>query len=479
MNAIATMPPVTVTATTTPPATEASLPVTVTVTVTLVPPGVAPIAPPEPPPAIAKAAAAPAATPAPSEPDIPPEPDAQPNTAPVATVAPPASAPAQATEPAPEPVPQPAQPAVVAPEAPAPASLFQKVKKWLIPILVIAALAAGALAAWQMLRPKGPGKGFVKGNGRLEATEIDVAAKLAGRVEDILVNEGDFVAAGQTLAHMQVETLEAQRREAAARLQQSVTAVASAEAQVAMRESDKQAVLALVTQRESESDAARRRLVRSETLTREGAASAQELDDDRARLRSAQAAIAAAKAQVGAAQAAIVAARTQVVSARSDITAVEATVTRIKADIEDSALTAPRDGRVQYRIAQPGEVLAAGGKVLNLVDLADVYMTFFVPETVAGQLALGSEVHIILDSAPQYVIPTKVSFVASTAQFTPKTVETASERQKLMFRVKAQIDRELLLKHLKLVKTGLPGMAWIKLDAQAQWPAELAIKVPQ
>jgi HlyD family secretion protein len=362
---------------------------------------------------------------------------------------------------------------------PAAPYLFQKIKKWLLPILIIAALVAAALVAWQMLRPKGPGKGFVNGNGRLEATEIDVAAKLAGRVEDILVNEGDFVTAGQTLAHMQVQTLEAQRDEAAARLQQSITAVASAEAQVAVRESDKQAVLALVKQRESESDAARRRLARSETLAREGAASAQELDDDRARLRSAQAAVAAAKAQVGAAQAAIVAARTQVVSAQSAITAVEDTVTRIKADIDDSALTAPRDGRVQYRIAQPGEVLAAGGKVLNLVDLADVYMTFFMPETVAGKLALGSEIHIILDSASQYVIPAKVSFVASTAQFTPKTVETASERQKLMFRVKAQIDRELLQKHLKLVKTGLPGMAWIKLDPQAQWPAELAIKVPQ
>ena len=134
---------------------------------------------------------------------------------------------------------------------------------------------------------------------------------------------------------------------------------------------------------------------------------------------------------------------------------------------------------MQYRIAQPGEVLAAGGKVLNLVDLGDVYMTFFLPETVAGKVALGSEVHIVLDAAPQYVIPARVSYVASTAQFTPKTVETASERQKLMFRVKAQISRELLQKHLKLVKTGLPGMAWLKLDPQAQWPANLEIKVPE
>ena len=330
-----------------------------------------------------------------------------------------------------------------------------------------------------MLRPKGPGEGFLSSNGRIEATEIDVSSKFSGRVQDILVADGDFVTAGQTLAHMQVQTLEAQRDEAQARHQQSVTAVASAEAQVAVRESDRQAALAVVAQRVSELDAAQRRLARSETLTREGASSGQELDDDRARVSGVQAAVVAAKAQVQAAQAAISAARAQVAGTHSTVDAAQATIVRIKVDIKDSALTAPRDGRVQYRIAQPGEVLAPGGKVLNLVDLGDVYMTFFVPETAAGKLALGSEVHIILDAAPQYVIPAKISFVASTAQFTPKTVETASERQKLMFRVKAQIGRELLQKNLRQVKTGLPGMVWLKLDAQAPWPAELALKVPQ
>lgn len=126
------------------------------------------------------------------------------------------------------------------------------------------------------------------------------------------------------------------------------------------------------------------------------------------------------------------------------------------------------------RVAQPGEVLGAGGRVLNVIDLSDVYITFFLPETVAGRVALGTEVRLVLDAAPQYVIPAQVSFVASTAQFTPKTVETASERQKLMFRVKARIDRALLAKHLEQVKTGLPGVAWVRLDAQQPWPANLA-----
>ena len=344
--------------------------------------------------------------------------------------------------------------------------------------IAVAVLAAGAYA-WTTLRPQGPGDGLVSGNGRIEATEIDVAAKLGGRVQSIVVKEGEFVTAGQTLAHMQIDTLEASRDEARARQQQAVAAVASAQAQVAVRQSDRQAVLALVAQRQSELDAAQRRLARSQTLVREGASSDQEVDDDRARERSLQAAVVAAKAQADAAQAAITAAHTQVASARAAVTAAEASVARIQADIDDSALVAPRSGRVQYRIAQPGEVIGGGGKVLNLVDLSDVYMTFFLPETVAGKLALGSEVRIVLDAAPQLVIPAQVSFVASTAQFTPKTVETASERQKLMFRVKAQIAPELLQKHVQLVKTGLPGMAWLKLDASTPWPAHLAVKLPE
>jgi HlyD family secretion protein len=287
---------------------------------------------------------------------------------------------------------------------------------------------------------------LLSSNGRIEATEVDVATKLAGRVDDILVDEGAFVKAGQVLAIMQVLTLSAQLREAQAQRAQAVTAVASAQAQVAMRQSDKAALLAQVRQAEAERDAARRRLARSETLTREGAASAQTLDDDRARSLSAEAAIAAVQAQAASADAAIAAARAQVTSAQSQVQAMDATLQRIQVEIDDSQLKAPRDGRVQFRVAQPGEVLAGGGRVLNLIDLSDVYMSFFLPTEAAGRVALGSEVRIVLDAAPQLVIPARVSYIASNAQFTPKTVETASERQKLMFRVRARhrLPAELL-----------------------------------
>lgn len=351
--------------------------------------------------------------------------------------------------------------------------------KSVFPVVLALAVVVVGYLGWQQLRQQGDGAGLVSGNGRIEATEIDVATKMAGRVQDILVGEGEFVKAGQTVAHMQVQSLLAQRDEALARVQQAQQAVSGAQAQVALRESEHQAVLALVAQRESELDAAQRRLARSETLSQEGAASGQELDDDRARVASLKAALAASRAQVNAAQAAVAAARTQVTGAESNVKAAQATQARVDVELADSELKAPRDGRVQFRVAQAGEVIGAGGKVLNLADLSDVYMTFFLPETAAGKVALGGEVRIVLDVAPQFVIPARVSFVASTAQFTPKTVETASERQKLMFRVKAQIDRELLLKHRDQVKTGLPGVAWLKLDPQAAWPAHLNQKVVQ
>jgi len=345
--------------------------------------------------------------------------------------------------------------------------------------LLTLAILAGAAYALRSWNTRGPGPNFASGNGRIEATEIDVATKYPGRLQDVLVEEGDFVKSDQVLGHMQVQSLVAQREEARAHMEQAISAVSSADAQVAVRESDVTSAKAVVAARESDLEAARLRQARSEKLSAEGASSQQELDDDRARTRGAEAAVIAAKAQLGAAESAVTAAATQVGGAKAAVNAANATLERITVDINDSTLTAPRSGRVQYRIAEPGEVLGGGGKVLNLVDLSNVSMSFFVPENVAGRLVLGSDVHIIFDAAPQYVIPAKISYVASTAQFTPKTVETASERQKLMFHVKARIDPDLLQKYLQRVKTGVPGVAWVRLDQNTPWPPELAVKVPQ
>ena len=286
-------------------------------------------------------------------------------------------------------------------------------KSTVIKWIVAAAILIGLWFAWQQLNPEELSDDFASGNGRIEATEINVAAKYAGRLEEVLVEEGDFVHAGQALAKMQITTLEAQHDEARAVLEEAKQTVATALAQIALRESELAAAKAVVKQREADLGARSSRYERSRRLSREGAASKQELDDDRAQLLSAEAAVVAAKAQVIAATAA--------------------------------------------------------------VDL----MTFFLPEMVAGRLAIGSEARLVLDAAPNIAIPAYITFVASTAQFTPKTVETASERQKLMFRVKAQIPAELLQQYLEYVKTGLPGEAFVKVNPEAEWPAHLQTRRQQ
>jgi HlyD family secretion protein len=338
---------------------------------------------------------------------------------------------------------------------------------WLAGILV--ALAAAAVA-WQKLAPRTSDEGLVSGNGRIEAVEIYVAAKSAGRLKEILAREGDFVTAGQVVALMDTQSLEAERRQAEGQLHQSEAAIATAHSQLVQRQSEKTAAEALVAQREAELEAVRRRSARIIELAEGRVASRQEADDARAAVDSASAALDAARAHVAATIAAITTAGTQISNARAAARAAQAVVARIQTDIDDSTLMAACEGRVQYIVARAGEVIGAGGRVLNVVDLGDVYMTFFLPTALVGRLAIGTEARIVLDAAPERVIPAQVSFVADVAQFTPKTVETAGEREKLMFRVHAQIPRDLLVKYRDQVKTGLPGVAYVRLDQETGWP---------
>lgn len=344
-----------------------------------------------------------------------------------------------------------------------------------IAALVVLAIA---FAAWTTLRPPADDGNVVRGNGRIEATQVDVAARAAGRVADILVNEGDFVRAGDVVARMDMKSVEAQLAQALAELANARSARQTALALVAQREADVLMNEAVLVQRRSELDVARRTSARSQALLSERATSAQIADDNAARARNAEANVRVAQAQITAAQAAVAATRAQVAQTEAGIAAAEAVVARLRTDIEDGVLRAPRDGRVQYRVVQPGEVIGNGGKVVSLIDVGDVYMTFFLPERAAGRVAMGSEVRIVLDAAPQFVIPAQLSYVASVAQFTPKTVETQSERQKMVFRVKARVDPELLRQYPEQVKTGLPGLAHVRLDAARPWPAALEVKLP-
>lgn len=134
---------------------------------------------------------------------------------------------------------------------------------------------------------------------------------------------------------------------------------------------------------------------------------------------------------------------------------------------------------MQYRLAEPGEVLSAGSRVVTILDLENVYMTIFLPAKDIGKIIVGSEARIVLDSLPNAVIPAKVSFISSEAQFTPREVETREEREKLMFRVKIRIPKSLLSKHIEKVRTGLPGIGYVMLGDTNDWPEYLKVNIGQ
>lgn len=371
------------------------------------------------------------------------------------------------------------QPAGVSQPTRKPDGPMKRLGQALVWVVVVLALGGGGYYAWLKLRPSGLPDGFASGNGRIEATEIDVDDKIAGRIAEILVDEGGFVSAGQVLVHMDVKTLDAQRREAEAQLERAKIGVETQEAVVGQREAERTAAVAQIVTRKALWATAAARLARVEAMAAKGFETKQALDDARAGEQSTKSAIAEAQANLAAAEAAISAAKAGVVGAKAAVIAAQATIDRIVADIDDSSLKTPRDGRVQYKVSEVGEVLPAGGRVLNLVDLNDVYMTFYLPTKQAGEAAIGAEARIVLDSFPEYVIPASITYVANVAQFTPKSVETEAERQKLMFRLKANIPPDLLRKYHQMVKTGLPGMAYVKLDSKAQWPDNLAVRLPE
>lgn len=313
----------------------------------------------------------------------------------------------------------------------------------------------------------------VSGNGRIEATEIGISAKVAGRVEDIYVNEGDRVEAGDVVAKLDTATINSQLEQAKAQAEQAKSAVEAANMAIAQRESEKAALEAALIKAKAELKAAEAHAARTSELAKTGAVSKQLAEDNLTTVESAKAAVNAAKARLTAADATIEATRSQYYSALAAVNAANATIAQIESEMNDMVLKAPRSGRIQYRVVQPGEVVGAGGRVLSLVDLTNVYMTFFLPASQVGKLTMGGEARIVLDAAPNMAIPATISYVADVAQFTPRSVETQSEREKLMFRVKAQVPVPLLKQHIDKVKTGLPGVVWVKLSDDAQWPSDL------
>ncbi len=293
--------------------------------------------------------------------------------------------------------------------------------------------------------------GIMFGNGRIEADEIDIDTKFAGRIAQLMVDEGDMVTAGQVLARMDTQDLQQSLEKASAQVAQARRALDETHANVEQQR-------ALVTLANPQMNRARE-LLKNGWITREM------FDQRQQVLDGANAGLSAANAKAAQAQHAFEAAQHD--------------VKLYQVNIADNALVAPRDGRIQYRVANVGEVLPAGGKVFTMLDISYVYMDIYLPTRDVGKIKVGSDARIMLDAYPDLAIPAKVSFIATQAQFTPKTVETKSERDKLMFRVRVRIDPDLLRRHADAVRSGLPGLAYVRADSSVAWPARLQGKTAQ
>ena len=292
--------------------------------------------------------------------------------------------------------------------------------------------------------------GFVQGNGRIEAEQVEVAPTVAGRVVRVMAAEGSLVTAGEVLVRMDTDELSA--------------ALDRAKAEVALARQTKAEAEAVVVQRQSEQHRAEHELERATALLAGQTISETVFEERETTHLVAEAVLGAARARVA--------------TAGSQVAAAEAEVRRIEAQIEDSALFAAMPGRVLYRLAEPGEVVGAGEPILTLLSLENVYMEVFLPAREAGLLPIGAEARIVLDALPDYAIPANVTFVSPEAQFTPKQVETMDEREQLVFRVRVRIPQDLVEGRIEHVKTGLRGIAVIRLDADETWPDALERRIP-
>jgi HlyD family secretion protein len=320
-------------------------------------------------------------------------------------------------------------------------------KRWLRVALVVVVVVGGAGAGFywwkhsQSLLPPG----IAWGNGRIEADEIDIATKFAGRIAEMLADEGDTVKAGQIVARMDTQDLAASLKKAEAQVRQAQRAIDEANANVAQQTS--QVLLA------------KQEMDRATSLEQKGYQTKEVVDQRQQQLDGANAVLKAAQARVTESQHALEASTHD--------------VELYRVNIADNTLVAPRDGRIQYRIANIGEVLPAGGKVFAMLDISYVYMDVYLPTQEAGKVKIGGDARIVLDAYPNVAIPGKVSFITTQSQFTPKAVETKSERDKLMFRIRVRIDPERLRARADRVRSGLPGVSYLRLDPAVAWPPQL------
>ncbi len=323
-------------------------------------------------------------------------------------------------------------------------------------------LIAAMSAVWLC----GAAGGCTRGNGAdnlasgyVEATTVRVSSKIAGRIAAVNAVEGARIEAGAVVATMVTTDLEfarqrarAERDQAAAMLQLLLAGsrkedIQQAEAQVATAESERLAVAAELT-------SARADEVRFEQLVRLNAGSTKQRDDAVTRRQLAEARLRAASDRLAAATSALdrqrAGARPEELSAaRARVQVVSAQIAALEHDLTEAVITAPLAGIVSSRLAEPGEMVAAGTPIALIVDLDRAWASVYVPEPIVPRIAIDQPATVMTDAGDR--IEGRVSFVSPKAEFTPRNVQTPDERAKLVYRVKVSVDNRR-----GILKPGMP-----------------------
>lgn len=321
----------------------------------------------------------------------------------------------------------------------------------LIPIVLV---ILACLLVWRVRAQEARRSGPTGGSTTVEGTATVVASKIAGRLVDLTAREGDRVKAGQVVGGLECRDQQAalaatKARLAAARAQREAAAAAVLQAQRTAGVADAQIGVARAQEQVLAVDRERadKDLGRTTTLHEAGAVSDSALDNDAARsknlLRQHALAVAnerTAQASSSASLAAVHTATMQVAAADAQLEAARADQERAQLAADECRLVAPRDGVVTERLHEPGAVVPAGGRLLTVLDLASVKVTFFVPDAELGRVSLGSPAELRVDAYPGRVFAGKVRRIASEAEFTPRDVQTREDRDRLVYAVEIEVE---------------------------------------
>lgn len=396
--------------------------------------------------------------------------------------------------------------------------------KKILPIVIVLALAAALFYRFVWSEQEEPDELVISGN--IEMTEVDIAFKTPGKLEALLVEEGDEVQAGDVIARLDRQQLEQQRTRALAvidsarsALEQTRAAIryqrenvassiarseaeqraaqaALAALEAGSRDQDIEQARAAVARAKAEAVKARRDLERGRTLFEDEDISAQDFDRITAQAEAAEAALEQAqqrfdlvregprredvdsgRAQLDRAKAGLRAAKAgeldiarlekDLAARAANIEAAQAELAVIETQLEDAVAVSPVSGVVLTKAAEEGEIVAAGTTIVTIGDIAHPWLRGYVNQVYQGRVKLGSEVKVATDSFPGKLYQGRLSFLSSEAEFTPKQIQTQEERVKLVYRVKIDIanpNQEL--------KRNMPADAIIPLTPAAEAPQE-------